>query len=67
MVRTVLATVFLSAGVAFAAGPRPGQIKNLVTFGDSYTDVVSTQSPRPSEASTHRHLRRDRMRTQTVG
>lgn len=23
-------------------GPYPGQIKNLVTFGDSYTDVVST-------------------------
>ncbi|KAI1789909.1 hypothetical protein LXA43DRAFT_974023 [Ganoderma leucocontextum] len=24
---------------AFAAGPQLGQIKNLVTFGDSYTDV----------------------------
>ena len=31
-------TIALSA---FAAGPPPGQIKNLVTFGDSYTDVVS--------------------------
>ncbi|EKM54516.1 carbohydrate esterase family 16 protein [Phanerochaete carnosa HHB-10118-sp] len=26
----------------FSKGPRPGQIKNLVTFGDSYTDVVVT-------------------------
>ncbi|KAJ7653185.1 GDSL lipase/acylhydrolase [Mycena polygramma] len=25
-----------------AAGVRPGQIKHLVTFGDSYTDIVST-------------------------
>lgn len=24
-----------------AVGPIPGSIKNLVTFGDSYTDVVS--------------------------
>ena len=28
---------------AFAVGPQPGQIKNLVTFGDSYTDIVSKQ------------------------
>ncbi|KAK7685016.1 hypothetical protein QCA50_011851 [Cerrena zonata] len=28
-------------GVALAVGPSPSQIKNLVTFGDSYTDVVS--------------------------
>ena len=28
---------------AFAFGPQPGQIKNLVTFGDSYTDIVSEQ------------------------
>lgn len=25
-----------------ALGPHPEQIKNLVTFGDSYTDVVRT-------------------------
>ena len=33
----------LASGSALAAsvGPAPGQIKNLVTFGDSYTDVVS--------------------------
>lgn len=24
-----------------AKGPLPNQIKNLVTFGDSYTDIVS--------------------------
>ncbi|TFK34673.1 carbohydrate esterase family 16 protein [Crucibulum laeve] len=28
--------------VAQAAGVRPGQIKNFVTFGDSYTDVMSS-------------------------
>jgi len=33
--------VFL-ATIAAAASLRPGQIKNLVTFGDSYTDVVLT-------------------------
>lgn len=26
-------------------GPLPGQIKNLVTFGDSYTDVISKVTP----------------------
>ncbi|RDX40993.1 hypothetical protein OH76DRAFT_1467339 [Lentinus brumalis] len=30
---------FLLAASVIAAGPSPGQIKNLVTFGDSYTDV----------------------------
>ncbi|KAJ7306942.1 hypothetical protein DFH08DRAFT_720424, partial [Mycena albidolilacea] len=25
-----------------AAGVRPGQIKHLITFGDSYTDIVAT-------------------------
>ena len=52
MVGRLLAAVLLSGSVAlsaFAAGPRPGQIKNLVTFGDSYTDVVSADSHgRPS-------------------
>ena len=44
MLRLILATVILAANVvssALAAGPSPGQIKNLVTFGDSYTDIVS--------------------------
>lgn len=31
----------VSALAAQHVGPQPGQIKNLVTFGDSYTDVVS--------------------------
>ena len=31
---------FVYAGTT-NAGPKPGQIKNLVTFGDSFTDVVS--------------------------
>ncbi|KAH9926289.1 uncharacterized protein BXZ73DRAFT_102971 [Epithele typhae] len=39
MVRAALATTLLSASLALALGPRPGQFKNLVTFGDSYTDV----------------------------
>ncbi|KAH8092197.1 GDSL lipase/esterase [Cristinia sonorae] len=30
------------ATISLAAGPLPNQIKNLVTFGDSYTDVVNT-------------------------
>ncbi|KAJ8080495.1 hypothetical protein PM082_017328 [Marasmius tenuissimus] len=37
---------FITLAAAFystsALGVAPGQIKNLVTFGDSYTDVVST-------------------------
>jgi len=32
-------TVVLSISSATAAGVRPGQIKNLVTFGDSFTDT----------------------------
>ena len=36
-----LASNFYTIAVASALGPRPGQIKNLVTFGDSYTDVGS--------------------------
>ncbi|RPD58829.1 GDSL lipase/acylhydrolase [Lentinus tigrinus ALCF2SS1-7] len=42
MVGRLLAAVLLSGSVALSAlavGPLPGQIKNLVTFGDSYTDV----------------------------
>lgn len=35
----------VSASLLPTTGPRPGQIKNLVTFGDSYTDVVSTLLP----------------------
>ncbi|KAI5119097.1 hypothetical protein M0805_004868 [Coniferiporia weirii] len=31
-----------SLSLVSALGPEAGQIKNLVTFGDSYTDVVST-------------------------
>lgn len=38
-------STFITSAVAhelpFSKGPQPGQIKNLVTFGDSYTDVVS--------------------------
>ena len=44
MVHRILTTLVLYGSAAFtalAAGPLPGQIKNLVTFGDSYTDVVS--------------------------
>ncbi|RDX40992.1 hypothetical protein OH76DRAFT_1412498 [Lentinus brumalis] len=42
MAAGLLAAVLLAGSVALsalAAGPLPGQIKNLVTFGDSYTDV----------------------------
>ena len=33
--------VWSSSFAVAAVGPSPRQIKNLVTFGDSYTDVVS--------------------------
>ncbi|KAI0077023.1 carbohydrate esterase family 16 protein [Panus rudis PR-1116 ss-1] len=35
-------TFFAYIWLAHAVGPSPNQIKNLVTFGDSYTDVVNT-------------------------
>ncbi|KAM5530586.1 hypothetical protein V8D89_015745 [Ganoderma adspersum] len=38
MLRHVFAAAVLVHS-AFAAGPQAGQIKNLVTFGDSYTDI----------------------------
>lgn len=49
MLLTSSSVVLLAFGLLSSAalpgfpetGPRPGQIKNLVTFGDSYTDVVS--------------------------
>ncbi len=41
MLRQLLVTALL-AHSAFGAGPQAGQIKNLVTFGDSYTDVVGS-------------------------
>ena len=41
MLRHVLAAAVLLHS-AFAAGPQAGQIKNLVTFGDSYTDIVGS-------------------------
>ena len=51
MVHSVLvATLLLPLSVAssaLASGPAAGQIKNLVTFGDSYTDVVSPHATRP--------------------
>ncbi|PIL25383.1 hypothetical protein GSI_13273 [Ganoderma sinense ZZ0214-1] len=46
MLPQLLAAAILAKAVAllvFAAGPAPGQIKNLVTFGDSYTDVMSSK------------------------
>ena len=38
--------------LALAAGPAPGQIKNLVTFGDSYTDIVGRLGFRPGGRAT---------------
>ncbi|KAJ7723270.1 GDSL lipase/esterase [Mycena maculata] len=42
MVLVLLFAVFLAVSGINAVGVRPSQIKNLVTFGDSYTDVVVT-------------------------
>ncbi|KAI8974582.1 GDSL lipase/esterase [Trametes punicea] len=42
MIRRLITTLALLGSATLstlAAGPFPGQIKNLVTFGDSYTDV----------------------------
>ncbi|CAL1698361.1 unnamed protein product [Somion occarium] len=39
---TVSFALLALVGLSSAIGPSPNQIKNLVTFGDSYTDVVST-------------------------
>ncbi|KAI0077356.1 carbohydrate esterase family 16 protein [Panus rudis PR-1116 ss-1] len=41
-VLSIASTVLASIQLAFAVGPSPNQIKNLVTFGDSYTDTVAT-------------------------
>ena len=57
MIRGWLSALLL-ASVALAAGPFPGQIKNLVTFGDSYTDVVSrTSAPHEQTAGLTTALR----------
>lgn len=40
LLRSALATLILLVTVQ-ATGVAPGQIKNFVTFGDSYTDIVS--------------------------
>jgi hypothetical protein len=39
---SLLYAAVLAAYSVHAVGVRPGQIKNLVTFGDSYTDIVIT-------------------------
>ena len=36
----ILSALFASASLVSALGVRHGQIKNIVTFGDSYTDIV---------------------------
>ncbi len=57
MLRQLLTTTVLVKIIAlsvFATGPFPGQIKNLVTFGDSYTDVVSSHFLL-SEHCRHKH------------
>ncbi|KAF4566047.1 hypothetical protein EYR36_011461 [Pleurotus pulmonarius] len=38
----IFAALSTIPALVHAVGVRPGQISNLVTFGDSYTDVVST-------------------------
>lgn len=39
---TTLAYCLAFAWTSNGQGPDPGQIKTIVTFGDSYTDVVGT-------------------------
>ncbi|KAG6915474.1 hypothetical protein DXG01_011305 [Tephrocybe rancida] len=38
---STISSLLLAASTAFAKGLRPKQITNLVTFGDSYTDVIN--------------------------
>lgn len=42
LVRVCACVLMAGGALAASVGPSPGQIKNLVTFGDSYTDVVSS-------------------------
>lgn len=46
-----------AATTCHAAGPSSGQIKNLVTFGDSYTDVVSVSLHRTHTRLTAKHAK----------
>ncbi|KAJ3782968.1 hypothetical protein GGU10DRAFT_362253 [Lentinula aff. detonsa] len=41
VLRSAFAPLLLLVSAARATGVAPGQIKNFVTFGDSYTDIVS--------------------------
>ncbi|KAF8233875.1 GDSL lipase/acylhydrolase [Tricholoma matsutake] len=41
-VATLWSLLVFSTPAVYGSGVRPGQIKNFVTFGDSYTDVVNT-------------------------
>ena len=46
MVRITFSTLLVAfVGAVAAVGPAPDQIKNLVTFGDSYTDAVRPTHP----------------------
>ena len=40
MIFPLLCLTLLLANTTLAKGLLPGQVKHLVTFGDSYTDVV---------------------------
>ena len=58
MVRIAFSTLLVAfVGAVAAVGPAPNQIKNLVTFGDSYTDIVSEQceNDQSIEMLTHMH------------
>ncbi|KAJ7020162.1 carbohydrate esterase family 16 protein [Mycena alexandri] len=42
LLTSLICAIAASASGVLAVGVQPGQIKHLVTFGDSYTDVVAT-------------------------
>ena len=64
MLRQVFVTAVLATSLAFfalATGPAPGQIKNLVTFGDSYTTdgfniSAGVESPVPGFVSDYQQF-----------
>ena len=51
---------FILASGSSAVGPAPGQIKNLVTFGDSYSDIPlpgDDGTPWPIYAASYGHFK----------
>lgn len=55
---TTLISCLAFAWTSNGQGPEPGQIKTIVTFGDSYTDVVGAHILREDAARLIHNTRR---------